>query len=73
MDGKVLRIENAIDTVKIEPRCITECYVSKASLAWTAYKAKTQVFNIDKHSDWNSTNYKHNKSIEHSRSCQTHE
>ena len=32
MDGKVLRIENAIDTVKIEPRCITECYVSKGIL-----------------------------------------
>ena len=33
LDGKVLRIENAIDRVKIEHRCITECYVSKASFA----------------------------------------
>ena len=33
MDGKVHRIENAIDTMKIEHRWIAECYVSKASFA----------------------------------------
>lgn len=33
MDGKVHRIENAIDIMKTEHHSITECYVSKASFA----------------------------------------